>query len=171
MCYSAQIEASFHQYERTFGAQVNLPAFFDLYAHRAAGAKVKLPKAVDAAFARAADPALAELRESIRSCEITQGAGLEPMRTVSAGFAGLRGGSTPKPPMKGSCVGCYRAARGRGQSEPRTSGIHPMSSCASPPTITVRASLRPDYQFRRAPRLWGSARCQADVAPPPVTRR
>ncbi|ANI21831.1 hypothetical protein AB870_25520 (plasmid) [Pandoraea faecigallinarum] len=77
MCYSAQIEASFRQYERTFGAQVDLPAFFDLYAHRAAGAKIKLPKAVDAAFTRAADPALAELRESIRSFEITQGAVLE----------------------------------------------------------------------------------------------
>ncbi|MGR9587068.1 SOS response-associated peptidase family protein [Pandoraea sputorum] len=77
MCYSAQVEASFRQYERMFGAQLDLPAFFDLYAGRAAGDKVKIPKAVDAAFKRVADPQTADIRESIRRFEITQAATLE----------------------------------------------------------------------------------------------
>ncbi|VVE56689.1 hypothetical protein PAQ31011_05131 [Pandoraea aquatica] len=77
MCYSAQVEASFRQYERMFGAQLDLPAFFGLYAGRAAGDKVKVPKAVDAAFKRAADPQTADIRESIRRFEITQAATLE----------------------------------------------------------------------------------------------
>ncbi|UVA77137.1 SOS response-associated peptidase [Pandoraea commovens] len=77
MCYSAQIEASFRQYERMFGAQLDLPAFFDLYAARAASTKVKVPKAVDAAFTRATDSGMSGIREAIRRFEITQAAALE----------------------------------------------------------------------------------------------
>ncbi|ANJ86785.1 hypothetical protein MB84_27955 (plasmid) [Pandoraea oxalativorans] len=53
------------------------PRFSTCTPRRAAGAKNQVPKAVDAAFARATDAALTELRASIRGFEIIHGAVLE----------------------------------------------------------------------------------------------
>jgi len=50
MCYSAQIQADYHTFVRAFGAVVDLREFARLYAARAGGAKIKVPKALDAAF-------------------------------------------------------------------------------------------------------------------------
>ena len=52
MCYSAQILASYKKYVRQWGADVSMKDFVRLYWDRAQGAKIKIPKAMDAAFAQ-----------------------------------------------------------------------------------------------------------------------
>jgi len=51
MCYSAQIWANYKRYVRAWGADVGIKDFVRLYWDRAQGAKIKIPKAMDAAFA------------------------------------------------------------------------------------------------------------------------
>lgn len=51
MCYSAKILANYREYQRIYGATLSLDEFARLYGDRAQGAKIKTPKAVDAAFA------------------------------------------------------------------------------------------------------------------------
>ena len=63
MCYSAQIEANYKRYVRLFGADISLKEFVALYWTRAQGAKIRIPKAMDAAFA---EPANADEREIAR---------------------------------------------------------------------------------------------------------
>jgi putative SOS response-associated peptidase YedK len=60
MCYSAQIVADYRKFVKAFGAQLSLREFAELYWDRANGSKVKIPKAMDAAFA---DPQSEEQRE------------------------------------------------------------------------------------------------------------
>jgi putative SOS response-associated peptidase YedK len=50
MCYSAQIEADYRKYVKRYGADIDLAQFVRLYWDRSRGAKVKIPKAMDAAF-------------------------------------------------------------------------------------------------------------------------
>ena len=50
MCYSAQIEADYRKYLRMFGASISLEEFYDLFWRRVGGSKVKIPKAMEAAF-------------------------------------------------------------------------------------------------------------------------
>src|ERR1700682_4206619 len=51
MCYSAQIRADYRKYVRAWGADVSLKEFYRQYWLRQQGAKIKIPKAMDAAFA------------------------------------------------------------------------------------------------------------------------
>ena len=60
MCYSAQIWARYQQYVRAYGADISIGEFVRLYWTRSEGAKVKIPKAMDAAFA---DPSTADERQ------------------------------------------------------------------------------------------------------------
>lgn len=50
MCYSAQIQADYRKYVKTFGAHMDIEEFARLYFERAEGSKAKLPKAVDDSF-------------------------------------------------------------------------------------------------------------------------
>lgn len=50
MCYSAKVWANYRRYQREFGAALDISEFARLYGDRAEGAKVKTPKAMDAAF-------------------------------------------------------------------------------------------------------------------------
>lgn len=50
MCYSAQIWADYRKYQKTFGADLDIAAFVQLYWARQNGAKVKTPKAMDDAL-------------------------------------------------------------------------------------------------------------------------
>ena len=61
MCYSAQVWADYHRYVRRFGADIDLKAFYELYARKQQGAKLKTPKAMDAAF-QGEDKLEAEIR-------------------------------------------------------------------------------------------------------------
>jgi hypothetical protein len=51
VCYSAQIRASYKHYVRAWGADISIKEFVRLYWLRSQGAKIKIPKAMDAAFA------------------------------------------------------------------------------------------------------------------------
>ena len=51
MCYSAQIQSDYRKFLRVHGAVMYIDAFARLYWSRGEGAKVKIPKAMDAAFA------------------------------------------------------------------------------------------------------------------------
>ena len=51
MCYSAMVKADFKKYQAMFGATMSMADFHDLFFRRAEGAKLKVPKAVEAAFA------------------------------------------------------------------------------------------------------------------------
>jgi putative SOS response-associated peptidase YedK len=51
VCYSAQVWASYKKYVREWGADVSIQQFYRLYWARSQGAKIKIPKAMDAAFA------------------------------------------------------------------------------------------------------------------------
>jgi putative SOS response-associated peptidase YedK len=50
MCYSAQIWADYRKFTKLFGAIIDIKEFVDLYWIRREGSKVKIPKAMDAAF-------------------------------------------------------------------------------------------------------------------------
>ena len=63
MCYSAQIESQYKKYVRRWGADISIKEFVQLYWNRAQGAKLKIPKVVDAMFA---EPANADEREIAR---------------------------------------------------------------------------------------------------------
>ena len=51
MCYSAQIWGDYRRYVRAFGAELSIEEFYDLFWRRKADPKVKVPKALEAAFA------------------------------------------------------------------------------------------------------------------------
>jgi putative SOS response-associated peptidase YedK len=60
VCYSAQIWQDYRKYVKSFGAALNIRDFVQLYWNRQEGGKIKISKAMDAAFA---DPKSAEERE------------------------------------------------------------------------------------------------------------
>lgn len=51
MCYSAQVRADFRKYVRAYGAHISIQDFYRLYWERRTNAKIRIPKAMDAAFA------------------------------------------------------------------------------------------------------------------------
>ncbi|HDR9258505.1 MULTISPECIES: SOS response-associated peptidase family protein [Burkholderia] len=55
MCYSAKIQANYREYVRRYGADMDIDTFRRLFFARAAGNDIKIPKAVDAAFAGVED--------------------------------------------------------------------------------------------------------------------
>jgi putative SOS response-associated peptidase YedK len=50
VCDSAQIRADYHRFVRVWGAVISIGEFFELYWLRQQGAKLKIPKAMDAGF-------------------------------------------------------------------------------------------------------------------------
>jgi putative SOS response-associated peptidase YedK len=65
MCYSAQIQADYKKFLKMFGAIISLREFAELYLERANGAKVKIPKAMDAAFNDPGVQGLSEIKAAI----------------------------------------------------------------------------------------------------------
>lgn len=59
MCYSAQLKAEYREFLRDTGARIDIAEFARLYWERSEGAKLKIPRAMDALFAA---PASAEER-------------------------------------------------------------------------------------------------------------
>src|SRR5713101_1030489 len=51
MCYPAQIVEDYRKYVRTFGADMSIRDFAQLYWERVEGSGAKVPKGMDAAFA------------------------------------------------------------------------------------------------------------------------
>jgi putative SOS response-associated peptidase YedK len=77
MCYSAQIVADYRQYVKMFGADVSIREFVDLYWSRAEGTAVKLPKAMDTAFAEPATEGERRIRSMIADFDAAQATRLE----------------------------------------------------------------------------------------------
>jgi len=77
MCYSAQIRADYRKYVRHWGAQISLKDFVRLYWDRQTNAKIKIPKALDAAFAEPANADEREIKQLIGAFNTQQAAKLE----------------------------------------------------------------------------------------------
>jgi putative SOS response-associated peptidase YedK len=77
MCYSAQIEADWRKFTKEFGARLSLREFAQLYWERANGAKVKIPKAIDASFACPQDDGQREIKAAIDRFNVDQATALE----------------------------------------------------------------------------------------------
>ncbi|MEX3984296.1 SOS response-associated peptidase family protein [Paraburkholderia sp. EG287A] len=77
MCYSALVEADFRQYVKMFGAHLDLAEFERLMRGRLEGSRVKLPKAVDDAFATPATDAEARIKALVDEYNAQQKTQLE----------------------------------------------------------------------------------------------
>jgi len=65
MCYSAQVWADYRRYIRDFGAELDIKEFYELFWRRTTDPKVKIPKAVEAAFAESKNDAELKIRSAI----------------------------------------------------------------------------------------------------------
>jgi putative SOS response-associated peptidase YedK len=65
MCYSAQIWSDYKKYVRAFGADISIKDFVDLFWLRTTDSKVKIPKAMEAAFQLASTDGEREIRSAI----------------------------------------------------------------------------------------------------------
>jgi len=77
MCYSAQIRADYRKYVRHWGADIGIKDFVRLYWDRQTNAKIKVPKALDAAFADAKTGDEYEIKRLIEAFNTEQAAKLE----------------------------------------------------------------------------------------------
>jgi putative SOS response-associated peptidase YedK len=77
MCYSAQIRAGYKKFVREFGATMSIKAFFKLYWDRSQGAKIKIPKAMDAAFSEPETDEERQIAEMISAYNAEQATKLE----------------------------------------------------------------------------------------------
>jgi len=65
MCYSAQIRADYRQYVKQFGADLSIEQFIDIFWQRRTDARVKIPKAMEVAFANPSNDAERQIKSSI----------------------------------------------------------------------------------------------------------
>jgi putative SOS response-associated peptidase YedK len=77
MCYSAQIRAGYEKYVRAYGADISIREFVQLYWERGQGAKLKTPKAMDAAFASLEGPEGQKIRDLVAAHNAEQATKLE----------------------------------------------------------------------------------------------
>ena len=77
MCYSAQIEADYRRYVRDFGAELDIKEFYELFWRRLGEPKIKIPKAMAAAFAETVTDAELKIREAIDSFAASETVKLE----------------------------------------------------------------------------------------------
>jgi hypothetical protein len=78
MCYSAQIQADYRKFLRTFGAIMNIGEFARLFFERAEGvSKAKVPKAMEDAFAEPQTDAEREIKAFIDKFNTAQTSKLE----------------------------------------------------------------------------------------------
>jgi putative SOS response-associated peptidase YedK len=77
MCYSAQVWSSYKKYVRAWSADISIKDFVRLYWDRAQGAKIKIPKAMDAAFAEPQSPDEKRIHDFIVEFNAQQTAKLE----------------------------------------------------------------------------------------------
>src|SRR5690242_4789326 len=77
MCYSAQIRASYKKYVREWGADISIKQFVRLYWLRSQGAKIKIPKAMDDAFAKPETDDQRQIKEMIDAYDKEQASKLE----------------------------------------------------------------------------------------------
>jgi putative SOS response-associated peptidase YedK len=77
MCYSAQIRADYRKYLRHWGADIGIRDFVRLYWERRTNARIKIPKALDAAFSEPTTDDEREINKLIDAFNTEQAAKLE----------------------------------------------------------------------------------------------
>jgi len=77
MCYSAEVRAEYNEFVRLFGAVISIRDYVRLYWERREGAKVKIPKAMDAAFSEPKSEEERQIREMIETFNLEQASKLE----------------------------------------------------------------------------------------------
>lgn len=77
MCYSAQVWADYRRYIRQFGAELDIKEFYDLFWRRLGDNKVKIPKAMEAAFAEPKNEAEQQIMSAIDAFAAEQTVKLE----------------------------------------------------------------------------------------------
>ena len=65
MCYSAKITADYRKYTREFGATMSVEEFAETFWRRKTDAKIKIPKAMEAAFAEPTNDAEQNIKAAI----------------------------------------------------------------------------------------------------------
>jgi putative SOS response-associated peptidase YedK len=65
MCYSAQIWADYRRYVREYGALLDIKEFYDLFWRRKSDSKIKIPRAMETAFAEPASDIEREIKALI----------------------------------------------------------------------------------------------------------
>lgn len=77
MCYSAQVWADYRRYIRAFGAELDIKEFYELFWRHLGEPRIKIPKAMEAAFAEPRTDAELKIKEAIDSFAAAQTAKLE----------------------------------------------------------------------------------------------
>jgi putative SOS response-associated peptidase YedK len=77
MCYSAQLWQNYRKYVRAYGADVDFERFVQLYFERESNARLRIAKAMDAAFAEPENDATRRIAELISAHDRGQAAKLE----------------------------------------------------------------------------------------------
>jgi len=79
MCYSAQVWADYRRYIRAFGAELDIKEFYELFWRRLGEPRIKIPKAMEAAFAEPSTDAELKIREAIDSFAASETVKLEQL--------------------------------------------------------------------------------------------
>ena len=79
MCYSAKVIASWRQYQRVFGTDIDLKAFAETYERRLTMKAVKTPKAMDASMADVPGPEGDAIRAAIAEFQRAEATRLEQL--------------------------------------------------------------------------------------------
>ena len=77
MCYSAEVQEDYRWYIRNFGAKISIADFVHLYTARLADSKIRIAKAMDAAFANPKTSDERAIKALIDEYETSQAAKLE----------------------------------------------------------------------------------------------
>ena len=77
MCYSAQVWADYRLYVRQYGAELDIKEFYELFWRRSSDSKIKIPKAMEAAFAEPKTEAEKQIKSAIDAFAAEQTVKLE----------------------------------------------------------------------------------------------
>ena len=77
MCYSAQVWADYRLYVRQYGAVLDIKEFYELFWRRGSDGKIKIPKAMEAAFAEPKTDAEQQIKAAIDAFAAEQTTKLE----------------------------------------------------------------------------------------------
>ena len=79
MCYSAQVWADYRRYIRDFGAELDIMEFYELFWRRIDEPRIKMPKAMEAAFSTPVSEAEGRIKAAIDTFAAAEAVKLEQM--------------------------------------------------------------------------------------------
>ena len=79
MCYSAQVWADYRRYIRDFGAELDIKEFYELFWRRIDEPRIKIPKAMEAAFSAPASEAEGRIKAATDTFAAAESVKLEKM--------------------------------------------------------------------------------------------